>query len=130
MYVCWFCTNKLPWLGFENSPFLNEISELLEKVDRVPFTLSSSHIWRVCRDPCGHSPFPSTRDVCQNCTALLLHARAKQLVLSRSTGQNYCACVSQLHSCQTDRWSMFHKVCTGTDPHISLCKFHSKVLLS
>lgn len=47
----------------------------------------------------------------------------------RSSEQNYCACLSQLHSCQTDRPSMFHKVCTGTDPHISVCKFHSKILL-
>lgn len=64
--MCQFCSNKPPWPGFENSAFLDEISELLEKVEGVPFTLSSSHIWRACGDPHRCSLIPSTSCLYQN----------------------------------------------------------------
>lgn len=88
---CQFSANKLLWLGFENSPFVNETSDFLEKVERVPFTLSSSHIWSTCSGPGWHSRLPSTSCLCQNCTAC------------KTTGafQKHWTEL-QLHSCQTD----------------------------
>lgn len=69
---------------------------------QVVFILNSSHVRRIHKNPCGHWLFPSTRNVCPDCPALLPHTYAQELALSRSTRQNYCACVSQSDSCQTD----------------------------